>query len=224
MMGYMGVTTFLVNNDLITDAPTSWADILEGDYKVSFGDISGGNCRAALTALALAVGEGKTLETIDLDAAFEYLTTLAEAGRINTVDITQANFESGEVPMGVVWSFTGIPYSKAIESYNMTASVPSDGSIMSGYASVINKNAIHPYAAALTREVIFSDEGQTYLALAGAVPTRTDFVIAEEYADQVLPADQYKDAVAVTDTDLYTEICDTIAARWDEEIMPLLIQ
>lgn len=224
VIGYMGVTTFLVNNDMVADAPTSWEDILEGDYKVSFGDISGGNCRAAITALALAVGDGKTLDDIDLDAAFEYLTSLAEAGRINTVDITQANFENGEVPMGVVWSFTGIPYANAIETYHMTATVPTDGSIMSGYASVINKNAIHPHAAALAREVILSDEGQTYLALAGAVTTRSDYVVPSEYADQVLQPEQYADALVIEDTDKYTEICDEIATRWENEIQPLLVQ
>ena len=68
----------------------------------------------------------------------------------------------------------------------MTAVVPSDGSLQNGYASVINKYAPHPYAAALTRETMFSDEGQTYLALAGAIPTREDFVVADEYADQVI--------------------------------------
>ena len=225
MMAYMGVTTFLVNEDLIEeDVPASWEDLLAGSYKVSFGDIGGGNCQAALTAMALAVGEGKTLEDIDLDALFEALTTLAEAGRINTVDITQANFESGEVPVGVVWSFTGIPYSQAIENYAMTAVVPADGAVMSGYASVINKNAEHPYAAALAREVMFSDAGQTYLALAGAVPTRTDFVIADEYADQVLQPEQYADALAIEDTALYSEITATIVERWNEEIAPLLVQ
>lgn len=224
VIGYMGVTTFLVNEDMIADAPTSWEDVMNGDYKVSFGDISGGNCRAAITALALAVGDGKTLDDIDLDAAFDYLTKLAEAGRINTVDITQANFESGEVPMGVVWSFTGIPYANAITAYNMKAVVPSDGSIMSGYASVINKNATHPHAAALAREVILSDEGQTYLALAGAVSTRSDYQVPAEYADQVLQPEQYAGALVIEDTDKYTEICDEIATRWEEEIQPLLVQ
>lgn len=225
MMGYMGVTTFLANEDLIEEeVPTSWADIANGSYKVSFGDIGGGNCQAAITALALGVGEGKTLQDIDLDAAFDFLSELANAGRINTVDITQANFESGEVPVGVVWSFTGLPYSQKIENYKMTAVVPSDGAVMSGYASVINKNAAHPNAAALAREVIFSDAGQTYLALAGAVTTRSDFVVPDEYADQTLSADQYANAVVIEDTDLYSSICAQIVERWNEEIQPLLIQ
>ena len=126
--------------------------------------------------------------------------------------------------MGVVWSFTGIPYANAIETYHMTATVPTDGSIMSGYASVINKNAIHPHAAALAREVILSDEGQPYLALAGAVTTRSDYVVPSEYADQVLQPEQYADALVIEDTDKYTEICDEIATRWENEIQPLLVQ
>ena len=99
-----------------------------------------------------------------LDAAFEFWTEMAEAGRINTVDITQPGFETGEVPVGVVWSFTAIPYKDAITEYSFEANIPTDGAILSGYASVINKYAPHPNAAALTREYIFSDEGQNLLA------------------------------------------------------------
>lgn len=209
MIGYMGVTTFLMNSELIgEDMPTSWEDIKNGSYVAS----------------ALALGEGDSLDTIDLDAAFDFWSTMAEEGRINTVDITKANFESGEVPFGVVWSFTGIPYSNSIENYTMVTAVPSDGSIMSGYASVINKYAPHPYAAALAREVIFSDAGQTYLALAGAVSTRSDYVVPEVYKDVTLQADQYANAYVIEDTEKYSEICANIVERWENEIQPLLVQ
>ena len=53
MMAYTGATTFLVNTDLIDEeAPTSWQDIREGSYKVSIGDINGGNAQAAIVASA----------------------------------------------------------------------------------------------------------------------------------------------------------------------------
>ena len=220
MVAYTGVTTFLVNTDQVENVPTSWQDIREGDYKVALGPLTGGNAQGAFIASAYAFGGDMN----NLEPAFEFWTEMAEAGRINTLDITQANFESGEITVGVVWSFQGIPYSKNISQYAMTAVVPSDGCLQNGYASVINKYAPHPYAAALTREVMFSDEGQTYLALAGAMPTREDFEIAEEYADQVISKEDIADAVLISDAEAYSAACETAKTRWEEEIAPLLVQ
>lgn len=220
MIAYTGATTFLTNTDLVSDAPTSWADIREGDYAVAIGDINGGNAQAAVVASAYAFGGDLT----NLDPAFEFWTEMAEAGRINTLDILQQNFETGEVAVGVIWSFTAIPYKEAITQYAMEATIPSDGSIMSGYASVINKYAPHPYAAALAREYIFSDEGQANLAAAGAIPTRTDVEIPEEIQEATFTADDYADAIPMEDTEAYTKACEEVVTRWQEEIIPLLVQ
>ena len=220
MVAYTGVTTFLVNTDQVSKVPTSWQDIRDGDYKVALGPLSGGNAQGAFIASTYAFGGDMT----NIQPGIDFWTEMANAGRINTLDITQANFESGEIAVGVVWSFQGIPYSKNISQYNMTAVVPSDGALQNGYASVINKYAPHPHAAALTREVMFSDEGQTYLALAGAIPTREDFQIAAEYADQVIDKNSVANSVVITDSAAYSTACETAKTRWEEEIAPLLIQ
>ncbi|MEE3481552.1 MAG: ABC transporter substrate-binding protein [Lachnospiraceae bacterium] len=218
IIAYTGATTFLSNKtELDKDGqtvPTSWKDIENGTYKVSIGDINGGNAQAAIIASNFAMGGDLT----NLDPAFEFWKKMAEAGRINTLDITEQNFETGEVPVGVVWSFTGIPYSKNITKYEMQATVPADGSIKSGYASVINKYAPHPNAAALAREVMLSDEGQSYIANAGGIPSRTDVQI-EGY-----DPDTYKDCILMEDTDAYSKACEEVVSRWQEEITPLLVQ
>lgn len=147
MVAYTGATTFLTNTEQVENVPTSWADIKAGDYKVALGDIGGGTAQAAVIASAYAFGG----DLNNLDPAFEFWTELAEAGRINTLDILQQNFETGEIAVGVIWSYTAVPYKDQITQYKMEATIPSDGSIMSGYASVINKYALHPHAAALAR-------------------------------------------------------------------------
>ena len=220
MVAYTGATTFLVNTDQVKDVPTSWEDIKNGDYKVALGPLSGGNAQGAFIASTYAFGG----DMENIQPGIDFWTEMAKAGRINTLDITQANFESGEIAVGVVWSFQGIPYSKNISQYKMTAVVPTDGALQNGYASVINKNAPHPHAAALTREVMFSDEGQTYLALAGAIPTRTDFKIAAEHASEILDMSSVQKAVVITDAEAYSAACETAKTRWEEEIAPLLVQ
>lgn len=220
MVAYTGVTTFLTNTDQVSEVPTSWADLKEGDYPVALGDIGGGTAQAAVIASAYAFGGDMN----NLDPAFDFWRGLAEAGRINTLDITQQNFEVGEVPVGVIWSYTAIPYKDAITQYKMEATVPADGAIQSGYASVINKNAPHPFAAALAREYIFSDQGQINLAKAGAVPTRTDVEIPQEIQDTTLSQDSYANAIPVEDAEAYAAACEEVVARWNEEIIPLLVQ
>lgn len=220
MIAYTGATCFLTNTDIVSEAPKSWADIKAGDYKVSIGDITGGNAQAAIVASAYAFGG----DLNNLDPAFEFWTEMAENGRINTLDILQQNFETGEVPVGVIWSFTAIPYKDQIENYTLTASIPSDGAIMSGYASVINKYAPHPNAAKLAREYIFSDKGQSNLASAGAIPTRTDVEIPEEIQEATFHQEDYANAIPMTDTEAYTAACEKVVERWQEEIIPLLVQ
>jgi putative spermidine/putrescine transport system substrate-binding protein len=219
MIAYTGCTTFLTNTDLVSNVPTSWADVKAGDYSVALGDINGGTAQAAVIASAYAFGG----DLNNLDPAFDFWKGLAEAGRINTLDITQQNFETGEVPMGVIWSYTAIPYKEQISQYAMEASIPSDGSIMSGYASVINKYAPHPNAAALAREYIFSDAGQANLALAGAIPTRTDVEIPTEIQEKTFAQSAYANAVPMEDADAYAAACETVKTRWEEEIIPLLV-
>lgn len=220
MIAYTGATTFLTNTDLVAEAPTSWADVKDGDYNVAIGDINGGNAQAAVIASAYAFGG----DLNNLDPAFEFWTEMAESGRINTLDILQQNFETGEVPVGVIWSFTAIPYKEQIAQYTLEATIPSDGSIMSGYASVINKYAPHPYAAALAREYIFSDAGQANLAKAGAIPTRTDVEIPAEIQEATFASEDYANAIPMEDTDAYAAACETVVTRWQEEIIPLLVQ
>lgn len=220
MIAYTGATTFLTNTEIVEKAPTSWAELREGDYNVAIGDINGGNAQAAVVASAYAFGG----DLENLDPAFEFWTEMAENGRINTLDILQQNFETGEVPVGVIWSFTAIPYKEKITQYPLEATIPSDGSIMSGYASVINRYAPHPHAAALAREYIFSDAGQANLAKAGAIPTRTDVEIPEEIQEATFAAESYANAIPMEDTAAYTAACEVVVTRWQEEIIPLLVQ
>ena len=220
MVAYTGATTFLTNTEQVENVPTSWADIKAGDYKVALGDIGGGTAQASVIASAYAFGG----DLNNLDPAFEFWTELAEAGRINTLDILQQNFETGEIAVGVIWSYTAVPYKDQITQYKMEATIPSDGSIMSGYASVINKYAPHPHAAALAREWIFSDAGQANLAKAGAIPTRTDVEIPAEIEEATFAKADYANAIPMEDAEAYAAACETVKTRWEEEILPLLVQ
>ena len=67
---------------------------------------------------------------------------------------------------------------------------------------------------------MFSDEGQAFLANAGAIPTRTLTGLEIEGFD----ATPYENATLVTDQEAYAACCEEIVTRWSEEILPLINQ
>ena len=85
-----------------------------------------------------------------------------------------ASLEKGEVQVGVVWDFNGLNYRDQIDKTRFEVLIPSDGSITSGYTTIINKYAKHPNAAKLAREYIFSDAGQINPARGYARPIRAE--------------------------------------------------
>ena len=219
MMAYTGVTTFITNTDLVENAPTSWQEVRDGDYKLTIGDVvTGATGQGNVLATAYAFGG----DMDNLQPAFDFWKEMAEAGRIDQGDILLQRIQAGEVEVGVTWSYNALTYRDETPNYTFDVRVPSDGSILSGYASIINKYAPHPYAAALAREYIFSDKGQTNLAIAGAIPTRTDFVVPQEIQDKTIPQEQTANAVPVTDPEKYAKVCEEIAKTWQEEIIPLM--
>lgn len=221
MVAYTGCTAFVYNTTILGgEMPKSWADVRTGDYSIAIGDVVGG-----------ATGQGNVIATAyafggdidNLEPAYEFWKEMAEAGRINKLDILLQNFESGEVPFGVVWSYNAVNYKNTItesKGYDVSTCIPSDGAILVGYASVISKTTDTPFAAALAREYIFSDEGQINLAKSGAIPTRTNLEIPADA--QVFDPAEYANAVGISDAAHYAEVCTAVGAWWNDNIIPLL--
>lgn len=219
MIAYTGATTFITNTSLVPNPPKSWQEVRDGDYKLTIGDVvTGATGQGNVLATAYAFGG----DIDNLEPAFDFWKEMAKAGRIDQGDILLQRIQAGEVEVGVTWSYNALTYRDETPNYEFDVRVPSDGSIMSGYASIINKYAPHPYAAALAREYIFSDAGQTNLAIAGAIPTRTDFVVPQEIQDKTIPQEQTANSVPITDPQKYADVCAKIAQTWQEEIIPLI--
>lgn len=220
MIAYTGCTSFIFNNDICDDPmPTSWEDVRNGSYKLTIGDVVGGATGQGVV-VATAYAFGGDLD--NLEPAFEFWTEMAEAGRIDSGDILLARIQAGEVECGVSWSYNVLTYRDETPNYDLTVGIPTDGSILVGYASVISKNADNPFAAALAREFIFSDEGQVNLAKSGAIPTRTDVTIPDEIIETTFDPATYADAVGISDPEHYAEVCEEISDWWAENIIPLL--
>ncbi len=183
-LAYTGTIAFIVNKKLLhgSEVPTTWADLQTGKYKVSVGDVSTA-AQASNAVLAAAIankGDEKNIAP-----GLQFFTKIAQQGRLSLSNPTIATMEKGEVEVGLVWDFNGLSYkAKMANPDDYVVLIPSDGSVKSGYTTIINKYAKHPNAAKLTREYIFSDAGQLNLARGNARPIRAETDLKLQQSDR----------------------------------------
>ena len=219
---YYGTISIITNNKLVENAPTSFQDLLEGDYKVTIGDVSiASQSQHAILATAYAMGG-----SIDnLQPAYDFWTTLAKQGRLDIGETSVARIESGEIAVCLLWDYNALGYRDNAVKNNPNASftvcIPSDGSVQSGYCSIINKNAPNPAAACLAREYILSDEGQINLAKGYATPIRNVELPPEVQATRI-DASQYGSNVHSIDYEKWTGVCQDMITYWQENVIPAI--
>ena len=220
IIGYYGTITFITNTDLVEKAPTSWQDVLEGDYTLTIGDVSvATQAQSGLLSAAIAFGGSES----DIQPGLDFFKTLAEEGRLDMGDTSVARLEKGEIEVAVLWDYNSLGYRSQIMQNNPNAnfevSVPTDGAIQSGYCTIINAYTKRPYAAALAREYILSDEGQINLAKGFARPIRDDVVLPDDVKSNLLPDDQYTNARFIEDQEAWDQSVSDLATSWQEEVV-----
>lgn len=220
IIGYYGTITFITNKNLVEDAPTSWQDVLEGDYTLTIGDVSvATQAQSGLLSAAIAFGGDES----NIQPGLDFFKTLAEEGRLDMGDTSVARLEKGEIEVAVLWDYNSLGYRSQIMENNPDAnfevSVPSDGAIQSGYCTIINKYTKRPYAAAVAREYILSDEGQINLAKGYARPIRDDVELPEDVKASLLPDDQYTNARFIEDQEAWDQAVADLSSSWQEEVV-----
>lgn len=220
IIGYYGTITFITNKNLVEEAPTSWQDVLEGDYTLTIGDVSvATQAQSGLLSAAIAFGGDES----NIQPGLDFFKTLAEEGRLDMGDTSVARLEKGEIEVAVLWDYNSLGYRSQIMENNPDAnfevSVPSDGAIQSGYCTIINKYTKRPYAAAVAREFILSDEGQINLAKGYARPIRDDVELPEDVKASLLPDDQYTNARFIEDQEAWDKAVADLSSSWQEEVV-----
>ena len=220
IIGYYGTITFITNKNLVEEAPTSWQDVLEGDYTLTIGDVSvATQAQSGLLSAAIAFGGDES----NIQPGLDFFKTLAEEGRLDMGDTSVARLEKGEIEVAVLWDYNSLGYRSQIMENNPDAnfevSVPSDGAIQSGYCTIIDKYTKRPYAAAVAREYILSDEGQINLAKGYARPIRDDVELPEDVKANLLPDDQYTNARFIEDQEAWDQAVADLSSSWQEEVV-----
>ena len=222
VVAYYGTISLMSNDSTVPNAPTSFQDLLDGDYNVCVGDVTAAAvAQYAVLAAAYALGGGID----DMQPGYDFLRQLAEQGRLDVSDASLARIESGEIDVCINWDYNSLNYRDQILENNPNAqfsvNIPSDASVQSGYCTIINKNAPHPAAACLAREFILSDEGQVNLARGYATPIR-DVELPEDVAALRLPDEQYGDQVQTVDETVWSGVCQDMITWYQENIIPIL--
>jgi putative spermidine/putrescine transport system substrate-binding protein len=169
----------------------------------------------AVLAAAIAFGGDET----NIEPGIAFFEELAKQGRISNVEASVANIEKGEVDVTLLWDFNALNYSDQLGKEQYAVAVPKEGSVVSGYATIINKYAPHPNAAKLTREYILSDAGQINLARGYARPIRDSVKLPDDVAAKLLPLEEYANAKPVGDYKAWDETAKTIPQLWQERVL-----
>jgi len=219
IVGYQGTIAFMVDTSQVKDVPRSWADLLAGDYKVAVGDVTkAAQAQNAVLAAAMAFGGSES----NLEPGIAYFEKLAARNGIAMAEASVANIEKGEIPVVLLWDFNALGYRKKIDASRFEVVIPAEGSVVSGYATIINKYAPHPYAAMLTREYILSDAGQINLAKGFARPIRASVKLPAEVAANLVPPEQYANVKPIADYATWQASAQALPALWQERILALL--
>lgn len=220
IIGYYGTMTIMTNTKVVPNAPKSFADLLNGSYKVAVGDVTKAN-QAQNAVLSAAIANGGSES--DIQPGLDFFKKLAQEGRLDKGELTIARLAKGEVGVALLWDYNSLNYRDQIKKDDPNASfevnVPSDGAIQSGYCTVINSYTKRPYAAALAREYILSDEGQINLARGYAKPIRSNVKLPDDVKAKMLPDEQYKSARMIKDQDAWNKTSKHIGTKWQEEVI-----
>jgi putative spermidine/putrescine transport system substrate-binding protein len=214
-VGYTGTIAFVISKD-VKNPPKSFADLLNGDYKVSVGEVGkAAQANAAVLAAAVALGGGEK----NLEPAMQFFAKLAEQKRLLPINVNAALMEKGEVQVGLIWDFNALAYRDKVGGKDKwDVVIPSDGSITSGYSTVINPYSKHQAIAKLVREYVFSEAGQIAFARGYARPILIDQIkLPEDAAAKMLPSEQYAKAKPI-DAAVWPEAAKTLTKMWQNEV------
>nr|WP_232247993.1 extracellular solute-binding protein [Streptacidiphilus rugosus] len=156
-------------------APTSVQDLLKPAYRGKV-TLEGDPTQAAAGfygVVAASLGSGGSPDNIA--PGVNFFATLHKEGNFLPITPTPATIESGQTPVVFNWDYLNAATTAQFAGkIDWKVVVPKNAVVGSYYAQAINKNAVHPAAARLWQEYLFSDEGQNSFLEGFARPVRAD--------------------------------------------------
>jgi putative spermidine/putrescine transport system substrate-binding protein len=161
---------------------TSVDDLLKSDYKGKVA-LNGDPTQAGAAfsgVVMVALSQGGSAD--DVAPGVNFFKKLKDAGNFLPVDPTAATIESGQTPVVIDWDYLNAAETAKLPSWKVV--VPSGQPVAGYYFQAINKDAVHPAAARLWEEFLYSDEGQNLWLAGGARPVRADAMVKDGTIDK----------------------------------------
>jgi putative spermidine/putrescine transport system substrate-binding protein len=222
---YWGAQAFVINTDVVKNPPTSFADLLNNDYKNMVG-IDGDPRQANDAFIAVySAALAKSGNLNDIQPGIDFFAQLKKKGNFTPARSSVANMTKGEVAIGIMWDYLGLGFRDQLAGKpNLKVVIPSDGSIAGPYVSIVNKTAPHPFAARLWMEYLFSDEGQLFFLTGYAHPARYQKLVAAnkvpaDLAAKLPSADQYTNVKFVTDLSKLDTASSVVTQNWQSQVL-----
>lgn len=221
LVSFTGTLAFLYDSSLGENAPNSFSDLKKASYPVGIASVTSGSTgQFSVYAAALAFGGGAD----DIAPGIDFFKELAASGRLVENLKTDNLLSSGyrdQIKVLISWDFSALAYrdealtSTPAKSYS--ACIPNDGSVTSGYATIISKSAANPYAAMLSREYILSDAGQLNVAALYATPIRS-VKLPNELENKRIPRSQYNSTQTSMGAKFTLDLSGKIKEAWEKDI------
>ncbi len=219
---YYGVMSFAVNTDLVTNIPTSFADLLKPEYvgQVALAGDPRASNQAILAVMAAGMSTGAAAGADAANAGLEYFAALNAAGNFVPVIGKAGTLAQGTTPIVIKWDYNALADADALAGNPpVEVVVPTDGVLAGVYVQAISAYAPHPNAAKLWMEYLYSDEGQLGWLAGYCHPIRFNDlaargVIPQELMDALPPAEGYAAAVFPT-LDQVNGNKEAVVAGWD---------
>lgn len=178
---YYGIMAIITNTTIVSNAPTTFADLAKPEYKglVSLNGDPRESGAAFAAVMAASFANGGSAD--DILPGIQFFADLKASGNLGGTDVTKETMLSGETPIAIDWSYN-VPGLRAdLEDAGLTVEVnfPSDGIYGGFYGQGVIKNSPHQACSKLWLEHIFSDEGALGYLEGGAVPARIDTLVQQ---------------------------------------------
>lgn len=158
---YYGVLSFMVNSDLISEAPQDWEDLLDPRFNGQIG-LAGDpltSNMAILSVLAAALSRSGSMD--DVTPGLEYFAEMNAAGNLVPTVATVSSVATGETPVTILWDYLSLAGADTLAGNPpVEVVIPESGRLGGVYVQAISAFAPHPNAAKLWMEHLYSDEGQ----------------------------------------------------------------
>lgn len=199
---YYGVMSFLVNKDLVKNAPKDWADLQKPEYSGQValaGDPRASN-QAILGVLAAGMASGAKAGKDAGEAGLKYFAELNKAGNFVPTIGKSGTLAQGATPIVVMWDYNALSAKDTLAGNPpVEVVVPASGVLAGVYVQGISAYAPHPNAAKLWMEHLYSDEGQNLWLKGYCHPARFNAMVKagkvpKELIDKLPPAAAYEKA------------------------------